>query len=125
MTDALASLARSGGRLAVLTNKPRSFSEDILAGLGVRSLFAEVVGGDDGPTRKPDPTGLERLVQRAGCARRSVVLVGDSRVDLATAAAAGIDSCAVTWGFAPEEELRATGATHWARRPADLLALAR
>ncbi len=37
--------------------------------------------------------------------------MGDSRVDCATAAAAGIRFLAVTWGLVPAAELLAAGAT--------------
>lgn len=109
-------------RLAVLTNKPRVFTEQILEGLGVRALFAGVVAGDDLPTRKPHPEGLEQLVSEAGCARAEARMVGDSPVDLDTAAAAGVPACAVAWGFGSEADLRAAGATWIAEDARSLVA---
>lgn len=105
----------TGVRLAVLTNKPRGFTERILEGLDIRSVFSGVVGGDDLPTRKPHPEGLEKLVSAAGCARAAARMVGDSPVDLDTAAAAEVPACAVGWGFSSEADLRAAGATTIAR----------
>ena len=52
--DALDPLAA----LAVLTNKPAAPAERMLAALGVREYFIEVVGGDGPWPRKPDPAGL-------------------------------------------------------------------
>lgn len=96
---ALREMRQVGHRLAVLTNKPRKFSEDILLGLGVRDLFDRVLGGDDLPTRKPDPAGLLGIVDECGCTPGDTVLVGDSDVDIETAHNARVSACAVTWGF--------------------------
>ena len=102
-------LSRLAGRtpLAVLTNKPEATSRAILEGLGLASLFAEIVGGDTLPARKPDPVGIVHLGERFGRAPASLVLVGDSAIDEATARAAGCRFVLVEWGFAsPEERVR-------------------
>jgi len=57
-----------------------------------------VVGGDEGP-RKPAPEGLLAICAALQLAPAQVLLVGDSVVDLATARAAGVRVCAVTWGL--------------------------
>jgi phosphoglycolate phosphatase len=85
--------------LAVLTNKPGGMSRTILDGLGVGNRFFRVYGGDDFPTRKPDPEGLRRLMAEAGAGPEETVMVGDSSVDVRTARAAGTRAVAVTYGF--------------------------
>ena len=77
-------------RMAVLTNKPRAFSEEILVGLGVRDSFSRVIGGDDLGTRKPDPEGLLTLVADAGCRPADALMVGDNPFTDGGAAHAGI-----------------------------------
>ncbi len=95
--------------LAVLTNKPERTSRTILAGLGLAHLFPAIVGGDTLPARKPNPVGIFRLGERFGLAPASLVLVGDSAIDEATARAAGCRFVLVKWGFAtPEERARLT-----------------
>jgi len=89
-------------RLAVLTNKPGDMSRAILEGLGVAGHFFRVYGGDDLPTRKPDPEGLLRILSEAGSEAGDAVLVGDSGVDVRTARAAGVRAVGVTYGFDPE-----------------------
>ena len=96
--------------LAVLTNKPEAMSRKILDHLGVAPLFAEIVGGDTLPVRKPDPGTVRATAARLGLANDDVVLVGDSLIDAATADASGCALCLVTWGFRPREELAATHA---------------
>jgi len=89
------------GRLpmAVLTNKPARATEVMLAGLGLRSHFRDVIGGDTAFGRKPDPAGLAHLAAGAGVAPPRVLLVGDSPVDLATARNAGTQICLARYGF--------------------------
>jgi phosphoglycolate phosphatase len=82
----------------VLTNKPGDFAREILRGLGVEAAFRSVVGGDEVP-RKPAPHGLLRLCAALAARPQHALLVGDSAVDLATARAAGVRVCAVTWGL--------------------------
>jgi len=52
-----------------------------------------------------------------------VLYVGDSGVDMQTAAAAGVRSAGVTWGFRTRAELEQSGARHIVDRPAELLGL--
>ncbi len=108
-----AALASARVALAVHTNKPGAMARRILEGLGVLSRFAAVVGGDEAP-RKPDPTGTLEIMARVGAGRADTVFVGDSPVDLATAAAAGVRFVAVGWGLVPAAELARAGATAFA-----------
>jgi phosphoglycolate phosphatase len=96
----LGELRARGSILTVLTNKPGDFSRRILDGLGLLAHFARVLGGDDGPPRKPDPAGVLVLIREAGASPATTLLVGDSPVDVATARNAGTIACGVTWGFA-------------------------
>jgi phosphoglycolate phosphatase len=96
-------------QLAVATNKPGRLARRILQELGLLERFLAVLGGDEAP-RKPDPAPIERLAALVGARASDVVLVGDSRVDVATARAAGSRLIAVTWGFGTRDELVAAGA---------------
>lgn len=121
----LTGLARAGVRLSLLTNKPREFTEPILAGLGIDGLFSDLVCGGETAAPKPDPAGALRLVERSGLPAERTVLVGDSAVDVETARRAGIGSCAVTWGLRDQAELRAARPDHLVVEPGGLVPLAR
>jgi phosphoglycolate phosphatase len=96
-------LASKGHTLAVLTNKPVRISADIIAGLGLASLFKHVYGGNSfEQKKKPDPIGIETLMQETGFAPKETWMVGDSSVDVQTGRNAGVRVCGVTWGFQPE-----------------------
>lgn len=85
--------------MAVLTNKPGRATERILAGLGLREHFRDVIGGDTPFGRKPDPAGLLALIERASATPETTWLVGDSRIDLETARRAGVRICLARYGF--------------------------
>lgn len=84
--------------LGLVTNKPSMFLDPLLEGLGWRGLFGAVIGGDTLPERKPHPRPLLYAIERLGATPERAVYVGDSEVDRATAAAAGVRFIAVAWG---------------------------
>jgi len=85
--------------LAILTNKPERHTRLILDHFEVTDWFDQVIGGDSGFPRKPDPAGLRRLVELAGVTPGRTLYVGDSRVDVETAQAAGTRLCVAGYGF--------------------------
>ena len=88
--------------LAVLTNKPIGFSQQMLKRLGLDLHFFRVYGGNSFPEKKPNPMGLEALIAESGVERDRTVMIGDSAVDVQTARNAGVRACGVSWGFQPE-----------------------
>ncbi|MCE9625117.1 MAG: HAD-IA family hydrolase [Deltaproteobacteria bacterium] len=89
---------------AVVTNKPELFSQKILEGLGIRSHFRWLIGGDTLPIQKPNPEVFAPIFRELG-EPVSGVMVGDSHVDIECGRAAGLKTCAVSYGFRPREEL--------------------
>jgi phosphoglycolate phosphatase len=85
--------------LAVLTNKPRAAALPVLEGLGLAGSFREIIGGDSGYPRKPDPASLLAMIGRAGVWPERTLYVGDSAVDLRTARNAGTPFCCARYGF--------------------------
>ncbi len=115
-------VARRHAHVAVLTNKPTGASERILAGLGLRGLFDDVVGGDGPLPRKPDPAALLALMERAGATASNTLLVGDSTFDHQTARRASSRCCLAAYGYGyatfPSEQL--TGEEWIAADPREL-----
>ncbi len=95
--DVLARFQRIPMHLA--TNKPRAFTDPILAGLHLAGAFRKVVCGDETPERKPDPVHLEVCLQGLDVAPSDVVVVGDSPNDVKAARALGAVSVACTFGL--------------------------
>lgn len=100
--ETLEKLDDGARRLAVLTNKPVRISQAILDGLGVGKHFFRVYGGNSFEQKKPDPIGVNTLMEETGIPKERAVMVGDSAVDVQTARNAGIPCCGVTYGFQPE-----------------------
>ena len=106
----LLSALRQRMPLAVLTNKPRGATGEILEGLDLAQYFEQdaIIGGDGPFPRKPDPSGLRHLAESSGVAAADTLLVGDSLVDLKTARAAASSICLARYGFG-FETIRAAG----------------
>ena len=85
--------------MAVLTNKPVRFSKMILDGLGLGSYFRHVYGGNSFERKKPDPIGVQALLQDCEAQPRQAMVVGDSEIDILTARNAGTWACGVTYGL--------------------------
>jgi phosphoglycolate phosphatase len=124
--DGIPAAVRAAGRdarLAVLTNKPAHATDRILEGLGLRTLFDDVIAGDGEWPRKPDPSSLQELMARAGATAQRTLVVGDSAIDHETARRADARCCLATYGFGyvtfPAERL--TGSEWIVRTPAELL----
>jgi phosphoglycolate phosphatase len=88
-------------KMAVLSNKPVGPSRAIVEALGLGSYFFQVYGGNSFHTKKPDPAGVQALLEEAGVAAEETVIIGDSDIDVLTARNSGIYSVGVTYGLAP------------------------
>jgi phosphoglycolate phosphatase len=88
-------------KMAVLSNKPVGPSRAIVEALGLGSYFFQIYGGNSFHTKKPDPAGVQTLLEEAGAQPEETVLIGDSDVDVLTARNAGTFSVGVTYGLAP------------------------
>lgn len=109
---ARAALARLSGRglsLAVATGKARRGLDHALDGHGLRGFFAASQTADDAPS-KPHPAMVLNLLRETGAAAHEAVMVGDTTFDIEMAAAAGVRSVAVSWGYHPVPALLAAGA---------------
>jgi phosphoglycolate phosphatase len=100
VAETLSSLADC--RLAVLTNKPIRFSRMMLEGLGILHHFAAVYGGNSFERKKPDPVGVFQILSDTGGVPGDTWMIGDSSIDVMTGRSAGVTTCGVSWGYAPE-----------------------
>jgi len=97
-----ASLTPAGRlKMAVLSNKPVGPSRAIVQALGLGQYFFQVYGGNSFHTKKPDPAGVQALLEESGAQPGETVIIGDSEVDIITARNAGAYSIGVTYGLAP------------------------
>ena len=115
-------LSAEGVKHAIVSNKIDFAVKDLSrAYFGGRMCAA--IGDDPSRARKPAPDSVFAAMREMGVTAQETVYVGDSDVDVLTAHNAGVTCCAVSWGFRPEESLRAAGAERIAASPAQLLSM--
>ncbi len=85
----------------MLSNKPVNPSRDIVQALGLGEFFIRVYGGNSFTTKKPDPLGVQTILQETGVGAAETLMIGDSSIDVLTGRNAGTWTCGVTYGFAP------------------------
>ncbi len=111
MRELLEKLAQQGVICVCNTNKAHEFSWELL-----KSAFGEnirdLIGFGAGYPAKPSPDAALELCRRFGAEKSEVLYVGDSSVDMQTSINAGVDGCAVLWGFRDYEELSAYSPRH-------------
>jgi phosphoglycolate phosphatase len=112
MVEGLSRLSAMGIPLAVITNKATRFVRPHLVQAGIERYFAVVIGGDDLPTKKPDPGPLLHTAAVFGIPPSRLLMVGDSANDVEAARAAGCPVLVVPYGYRegkPVHELEADG----------------
>jgi len=100
-------LREDGLRLATATSKPEELARKIVAGVGLTG-YLDLVGGADHLAGRVGKTAVVgSVLERLGLdpAREPVVMVGDRHHDVDGAAAHGIPTIGVAWGYAEPGEL--------------------
>lgn len=109
--------------LAILSNKPHDFTQQCVREFFPNHKFSAVIGQREGIPTKPDPTAALEICREWGLKPTEVLYVGDSNVDMETAARAGLHAVGVAWGFRSVEELQSHGAKEIINAPGELLSL--
>ena len=122
MPEALAGLKAQGAKLGVLSNKFDAATRSVI-GRHYPGVFDIVRGEGPETPRKPDPTGLLRMMKDLDVEPNRVAYVGDSGSDMVVAVNAGAVAVGVSWGYRPASQLWESGATIVIDTPLDLLKL--
>ena len=113
-------LQRCGVKVAVASNKFQHGTERLVAKFFSDIEFVAIEGNREGAPLKPDPQIVRNIMAIADISAERTIMVGDSGIDIRTAAAAGIASVGVAWGFRFAEELYDAGATNVASTISEL-----
>ncbi len=75
--------------------------------------YFDHVQGTDGFPAKPAPHVLLKSIEKFGVSESDCLFVGDSAPDMEAAKRAGIQSCAVTYGYGEREDLARWHPDYW------------
>jgi len=84
--------------LAVATTKQSFMAIRVAEVLGIAPFLKSVQGTDDFPA-KPDPEIINILLKRFSCEPENAIMVGDTITDIMAGQAAGVKTCAVSYGI--------------------------
>jgi phosphoglycolate phosphatase len=119
--ELLSALAERGIMMAVLTNKAHPAALDVMSLFFPTIHFDAIIGHRPGHPLKPNPTGVHEIMKQLNLSSEEVLYVGDTNTDMQTAAAAGLKSVGVLWGFRSEKELIDSGADIIVSHPLEIL----
>ncbi len=120
--EAFRLLPDKGVKIAVVSNKIDSVVQ-ILCGTFFPDMLDYSAGEKAGIRKKPAPDMVQAALEALHVDAADAVYVGDSDVDIRTAANAGLPSIIVTWGFRDKPYLLEQGAERTADTVGEMLGL--
>ena len=97
--------ALSSLTFGVVTTKAQEQAEIVLRQLQLSAFFRHVQGWVPGLQLKPAPDTVVAALTALRCAPQQALMVGDTTADILAGHAAGLKTCAVTYGFGAREDL--------------------
>lgn len=123
--ELLSNLKSMNIKTVVLSNKSQEGVEKNIYTIIGEGVFDSIYGERPGIPKKPDPTALNLIIKELGVSKDEILYVGDTATDMQTAVGAGVKSIGVLWGFRDEKELRENKADYIAKRPCEILEIAK
>ncbi|MCR4740913.1 MAG: HAD family hydrolase [Lachnospiraceae bacterium] len=112
-------LYERGFKMAIVSNKIDSAVKELNERF-FSDCVSVAIGEKPGIRRKPAPDTVYAALKELHSPPEESVYVGDSEVDLQTAANAGLPCIAVLWGFRDKEQLLKNGAGIFAHTPSEI-----
>ena len=97
--------AQKVARLGVVTTKTGKYSREILEHLGLMDAFEVLIGREDVEHPKPHAEPILKAIDIMNCNNEEIWMIGDTRLDIASADNAGVKSVAVLSGYDKREQL--------------------
>jgi len=107
--DLLEYLGNASIPMIVYTNKPETLAESVVDALFPPGIFDTVLGYTPKFPHKPDPSALNEYLLGRNYPLSSILMAGDTPIDLETACNASISFAGASWGFRSEEILKEAG----------------
>lgn len=123
--EMLRRLHAAGAKLILATSKPERYAVKIMEHFGLAKYFTMLCGADDyAKDRSTKEQVVRYALEQNGIADiGEVIMVGDRKYDVIGAAALGVPTVGVLYGFGTEEELRQAGVAEIAATPEELTKL--
>ena len=115
----LETLKKQNKKLAVITNKYKDISVEILKKLNLFELFDEVIGGDTFENKKPHPQPIIETLKLLKS--KKAIIIGDSEADINAGKSAGINTALVLYGFGSPEKIKSLNPDFTFKTPNHLL----
>ena len=119
--EVLAELKSRGYMLAALSNRKEKYVIGIINTAFGEGYFSAIRGRTDDKPKKPDPHGLNLILDELGVAPENAYMVGDITNDYRVAVNAGVNHVIADWGYGSLKRFKKLGATVFAEKPIDLL----
>ena len=97
--ELLDGLSQRGIAWGIATNKPRLYTEPLLARLKLSPAPGSVVCPDDVTDRKPHPESLYLNCRQLDCSPANSIYIGDHKRDIEAGRRAGMFTIAATYGY--------------------------
>jgi phosphoglycolate phosphatase len=94
-----------GLKIGITSTKYRYRICEILTNNSLIPLFDFIIGGEDVASHKPNPEGVDKIIQALKVDKKECVYIGDSIVDAETAKNADISYIAVLTGTTRKEDI--------------------
>ena len=102
-------LCEKGYKLGIVSNKPDTPVKE-LSRVYFGDRISTSIGGSENVRKKPAPDTVYQALEELSANAENAVYVGDSDVDIATAANVPMKCISVTWGFRNHSQLMDAGA---------------
>ena len=121
VVELLDELADRGCTLCVATSKPETSALRVIEHFGLTDRFKVIGAASDDYLLHTKADVIASVLDRLGLVGgEGIVMVGDRRYDVEGAAAHGIDTIGVLWGYGSLGELEEAGAWAIAEHPSDV-----
>lgn len=117
ITEWLEGLQQRDIKLAVASNKAHAAMAPLMEHYFPTIRFSAILGNKPGQLPKPDPKIIFEILEITHESPNTTIYIGDSSVDMETAANAGLKKIGVLWGFRTKEELVKAGADALLEKP--------
>jgi phosphoglycolate phosphatase len=97
--DTLERLREAGFTLSICTNKGRDAALPLIEHFDLQLPMDFIVCGDSVAAMKPDPMGLQFIMEQSGIAADQTLMVGDNQTDCLAARNASCGAALVTYGY--------------------------